>query len=81
MHPCRRYLTPDDTHDLYVICLGKEHARDVFEEAICVHCEHFFKKKAPLSFVSLSEKKEKRQPSASRGSGPAAAEARRRMSS
>ena len=80
MHPCRRYLTPDDTHDLYVICLGKEHARDVFEEAICVHCEHFFKEKAPLSFVSLSEKK-KRQPSASRGSGPAAAEARRRMSS
>lgn len=79
MHPCRRYLTPDDTHDLYVICLGKEHARDVFEEAICVHCEHFFKKKAPLSFVSLSGKK--RQPSAFRGSGPAAAEARRRMSS
>lgn len=60
MHPCRRYLTPDDTHDLYVICLGKEHARDVFEEAICVHCEHFFKKKAPLSFVSLSEKKKKK---------------------
>uniref|UniRef100_A0A9J8C3D9 Retrotransposon gag domain-containing protein n=1 Tax=Cyprinus carpio carpio TaxID=630221 RepID=A0A9J8C3D9_CYPCA len=60
MHPCRHYLTPDDTHNLYVICLGKEHARDVFEEAVCVHCERFFKEKSPLSFVSLSEKKKKK---------------------
>ena len=75
MHPCRRYLTPDDTHDLYVICLGKEHARDVFEEAICMHCEHFFNEKAPLSFVSLSENR------SAICSGPAVAEARRRMSS
>ncbi len=24
-------LTPDDTHDLCVFCLGEEHARDVIE--------------------------------------------------
>ncbi len=27
MDPCPRYLTPDDTHNLCVFCLGKEHAR------------------------------------------------------
>ncbi len=32
-------LTPDDTHDCCVFCLGEEHARDVFEGAVCVHCE------------------------------------------
>ncbi len=39
--PCPRYLTPDDTHNLCVFCLGKEHARDVLEGKICVHCELF----------------------------------------
>ncbi|KAL0147760.1 hypothetical protein M9458_056936, partial [Cirrhinus mrigala] len=34
---CPRYLTPDDTHDLCVFCLGEEHARDVLEGAVCVH--------------------------------------------
>ncbi len=24
--PCQRFLTPDDTHDLCVMCLGEEHA-------------------------------------------------------
>ncbi len=24
VHPCPRYLTPDDTHDLCVFCLGEE---------------------------------------------------------
>ncbi len=37
--PSPRYLTPDDTHDCCVFCLGEEHARDVFEGAVCVHCE------------------------------------------
>ncbi len=37
--PCPRYLTPDDTHDCCVFCLGMEHARDVLEGAVCVHCE------------------------------------------
>ncbi len=34
-----RYLIPDDTHDSCVFCLGMEHARDVLEGAVCVHCE------------------------------------------
>ncbi len=34
--PCPRYLTPDDTHNLWVFWLGKEHTPDVLEEAICV---------------------------------------------
>ncbi len=76
--PCPHYLTPDDTHDLCVFCLGEEHARDVFEGAICVHCERFSMKKL-RSRLSLFSRKEG-QPSASRGSGPATAEARRRMS-
>ncbi len=28
---CQRFLTPDDTHDLCVMCLGEEHARSVLE--------------------------------------------------
>ena len=77
MHPCRRYLTPDDTHSLCVSCLGEEHTRNVLEGAFCVHCERFSMKKL-RSRLSLFSRKEG-QPSASRGSGPAAAEARKRM--
>ncbi len=33
--PCPRYLTPDDTHDCCIFCLGMEHARDV---ASCTRC-------------------------------------------
>ncbi len=43
--PCPRYLTPDDTHDCCVFCLGEEHTRNVLEGAICVHCERFSMKK------------------------------------
>ncbi len=39
--PCQRFLTPDETHDLCVMCLGKEHARSVLEGMECVHCELF----------------------------------------
>ncbi len=77
--PCLRYLKPDDTHNLCVFCLGKEHARDVLEGKICVHCELFSMKKL-CSRLSLFSRKEG-QPSASRDSGPIAAEARRRMKS
>ncbi len=73
VHPCPHYLTPDDTHNLCVFCLGEEHARDVLEGAICVHCELFFMRKL-RSRLSLSD-------SASRGSRPTVAEARREMSS
>ncbi len=77
MHPCPRYLTPDDTHDLCVFCLGEEHARDVLEGAICVHCE-FFSMRKLRSRLSLFSRKEG-QPSASHGSGLTVAEARRGM--
>ncbi len=77
--PCPRYLTPDDTQNCCVFCLGEEHARDVLEGAICVHCERFSMKKL-RSRLSLFSRKEG-QPSASRDSRPTAAEARRRMKS
>ncbi len=55
--PCPRYLTPDDTHNLCVFCLGKEHACDVLEGKICVYYEPFFYEKAPLSSVPLFEER------------------------
>ncbi len=79
MDPCLRYLTPDDTHDLCVFCLGEEHARDVLEGAICVHCELFSMRKL-RSRLSLFSSKED-QPSASRDLRPTVAEARRGMKS
>ncbi len=77
--PCPRYLTPDDTHDCCVFCLGMEHARDVLEGAVCVHCERLSMRKLS-SRLSLFSRKEG-QPSASRNSRPTVAEARRRMKS
>ncbi len=77
--PCPRYLTPDDTHNLCVFCLGKEHARDVLElKSACT--VSLFSMKKLRSRQSLFSRKEG-QPSASRDSGPTAAEARRRMKS
>ncbi len=77
--PCLCYLTPDDTHDYCVFCLGEEHARDVLEGAICVHCELFSMRKlcSRLSLFSSNEG----QPPASRDLRPSAAEARGRMKS
>ncbi len=77
--PCPRYLTPDDTHDCCVFCLGEGHVRDVLDGAICVHCELFSMRKL-RSRLSLFSSKEG-QPSASRDSRPTVAEARRRMKS
>ncbi len=77
--PCPHYLTPDDTHDCCVFCLGEEHARDVLKGAVCVHCELFSMRKL-RSRLSLFSRKEG-QPSASRDSVPTAAEARRRLKS
>ncbi len=77
--PCPRYLTPDDTHDCCVFCLGMEHARDVLEGAVCVRCERLSMRKLS-SRLSLFSRKEG-QPSASRDSRPTVAEARGRMKS
>ncbi len=50
--PRYRYWHPM-THTIFALfCLGKEHACDVLEGKICVHCE-FFLWKAPLSSVPL----------------------------
>ncbi len=53
--PCPRYLTPDDTHDCCVFCLGEGHACGVLEGAICVHCELFSMRKL-CSLLSLFKK-------------------------
>ncbi len=39
--PCQRFLTPDDTHKMCVICLGEDHACSVSEGAECAACENF----------------------------------------
>ncbi len=38
---CQRFLTPDDTHKMCVICLGEDHACSVSEGAECAACENF----------------------------------------
>ncbi len=78
--PCQRCLTLDDTHDLCVMCLGEEHARSVLERMECVHCEHFsVGKSSALGCPFFS--RELGRSSGPRGSGPAAAEAVKRLSS
>ncbi len=76
---CQHFLTPDDIHDLCVMCLGEEHARSVLEGMECVHCELFSlgKLRSRLSLFS----RELGQSSAPRGSGPAVPEAARRLRS
>ncbi len=54
VHPCQRYLTKDDAHDLCVMCLGEEHARSVLEGTECVHCEHFSLRKLRSRFFPFS---------------------------
>ncbi len=50
---CPLYLTPDDTHNLCVFYLGKEHARDVLEGKNLRALWAFSFEKAPLSSVPL----------------------------
>ncbi len=75
--PCQRCLTLDDTHDLCVMCLGEEHARSVLEGMECIHCEPFFCGKKLRSRLSLFLERI----GAIIRSGPAAAEAVKRLSS
>ncbi len=69
------------THTIYALCLGEEHARSVLEGMECVHCEPFFSvgKSSALGCPLFS--RELGRSSAPRGSGPAAAEAVKRLSS
>ncbi len=78
--PCQRCLTLDDTHDLCVMCLGEEHARSVLEGMECVHCEPFSVGKSSALGCPVFLRELGRS-SAPRGSGPAAGEAVKRLSS
>ncbi|KAL0148327.1 hypothetical protein M9458_056389 [Cirrhinus mrigala] len=76
--PCSRYITSGDTHALCVACLGAGHAASALEGADCPHCER-------LPLRTLRSRKalfeEGAFTSAPRGSGPASAEAERRLHS
>ncbi|KAI2646068.1 Transposon Ty3-G Gag-Pol polyprotein [Labeo rohita] len=74
--PCSRYIMSGDTHALCVACLGTEHAASALDGADCPHCERL----PPLrSRKALFE--EGAFTSVPRGSGPASAEAERRLHS
>ncbi|CAM4555428.1 unnamed protein product [Leuciscus chuanchicus] len=72
VHPCPRYLTGGDTHTLCVVCLGEEHAQSALEGGDCEHC-------CALPLGTLRSRLARFNPDhVPQGSGPAAAEARRR---
>lgn len=79
VHPYHRFLTPNDTHEMCVVCLGKEHVRSVLERAVCVHCECFPLRKLHSRLSLFS--RESRQSSVHHGSGPDAAKASRKLHS
>ncbi len=79
MSPCKRFITAGDTHKQCVACLGAEHAAAAFnKEADCPYCERLplrtlrSRKSLFVDGIFTSEP---------RGSGPAAAEAERRLHS
>ncbi|KAL0161370.1 hypothetical protein M9458_045095, partial [Cirrhinus mrigala] len=76
--PCPRFITGKDTHALCVVCLGAEHAATALEGADCPHC-------VQMSLHTLRSRKALFQlgafSSVPRGSGPASAEAGRRLHS
>ncbi|KAL0203138.1 hypothetical protein M9458_001156, partial [Cirrhinus mrigala] len=76
--PCPRFITGTDTHAQCVVCLGAEHAATALEGADCPHC-------VQMSLHTLRSRKAlfHKGPFSSvpRGSGPASAEAGRRLHS
>ncbi len=70
---------PSSRRSQMELALGGEHARSVFEGMECVHCEPFLWEK--LRSCSSLFLRELGRSSAPRGSGPAAAEAVKRLSS
>ncbi len=77
--PCERYITPSDSHELCVVCLGAQHARSALEGAGCAHCDRFSVKQLRSRLALFTE--DGSQASAPRGAGPAAAEAEHRLHS
>ncbi|KAI2653857.1 Transposon Ty3-G Gag-Pol polyprotein [Labeo rohita] len=77
--PCSRYISSGDTHALCVACLGAEHAASALEGGDCPHCD-------VLPMRLLRSRKalfsaEGAFTSVPRGSGPASAEAERKLHS
>ncbi len=46
---CHSFRTPEDTHDLCVMCLGEEHMYSVLKGAEYAHCGKFSMKKLRVS--------------------------------
>ncbi|KAI2646866.1 Transposon Ty3-G Gag-Pol polyprotein [Labeo rohita] len=77
--PCSRYISSGDAHALCVACLGAEHAASALEGGDCPHCD-------VLPMRLLRSRKalfsaEGAFTSVPRGSGPASAEAERKLHS
>lgn len=77
--PCPNFLTPGDTHDLCVYCLGEDHVHSILEGAVCVHCGRF-PLRTLLSHLSFFSREEG-QASVPSGSGSSHANVERRSSS
>ncbi len=69
-------LTGGDTHILCVACLGEEHARSALDSAGCEHCDMLPLRTLRSRLAFFCEDAQARVP---QGSGPAAAEAQRRL--
>lgn len=50
---CPRFLTPEDIHNLCVICPGVEHVCSMLKGSECAHCDKFPMKKLSSCFVSV----------------------------
>lgn len=74
---CPRFMTPEDTHDLCVVCLGAQHSRSTLEGVGCIHCDKFTVKKLRSRLALCS--RDEGQVSAYCRSGPVAAEAALRI--
>ena len=76
--PCPRFITGGDTHELCVECLGFEHAKAALKGDPCEHCLWLSLKTLNSRAALFDESGKIRQP---HGSGPATAEAARRLRS
>jgi hypothetical protein len=78
VHPCPRYITGGDTHQLCVNCLGVQHAWAALEGAACGDCEALPMRVLRSRLALFDEHGQARAP---HGSGPASVEAARRLRS
>lgn len=69
----QRFITLSDSHELYVMCFGAQHAWSALEGAGCAHCDSFTVKQLQSRLALFAE--DRSQASVPCGAGPAAAEA------